>query len=86
MQESNGLSVPTIDKLHNAVVAASESWKSKKESGYGKVKQRFFDFLNMMDDHSEMFSVIPNGDKYVSLITGVVSTIVKVCKRFIGLG
>ena len=38
-------------------------------------------FLSTIDDHSYLFAVIPSGDKYLSLFTGVVSSVVKVRRR-----
>lgn len=54
-------------------------WQAKRSKGLGKVKSYVVDFLEMMDDHSFLFKFIPTGDKYISLITGVISSVVKVC-------
>lgn len=35
-----------------------------------------------MDSHKYLFSVIPNGDKYTSLVTGIITTVVKVSIQF----
>ncbi|KAH7131326.1 hypothetical protein EDB81DRAFT_808374 [Dactylonectria macrodidyma] len=69
-------SIPTIDTLRGAINQAQNAWLAKKTKGFGKAKDRFFDFLDTMSDHSYLFNVIPSGDKYVSLITGVVSSVV----------
>jgi hypothetical protein len=42
------------------------------------VKNRFLNFAETMNDYSYLFSIVPSGDKYTSLITGVVSSVVKV--------
>lgn len=31
-----------------------------------------------MDSHKYLFSVIPDGDKYTSLVTGIITSVVKV--------
>lgn len=69
---------PTIPTLWQAVGDASIQWDKKKEKGFGKAKSQFFSFLDTMDAHKYLFSVIPNGDKYTSLLTGVVTSVVKV--------
>ncbi|KAH8883585.1 hypothetical protein GQ53DRAFT_699035 [Thozetella sp. PMI_491] len=61
---------------------AEKQWTSKKEEGWGKTKTRFFGFMETMKDHSYLFSFIPDGDKYFSLFTGVVSSIVKVSANY----
>ncbi len=70
--------IPTLDNLLRAVQRAEADWEEKKKAGFGKAKGRFRDFLETMDDHSYLFSVIPDGDKYTSLITGIVTSVVKV--------
>ncbi|CAJ2499894.1 Uu.00g027470.m01.CDS01 [Anthostomella pinea] len=42
----------------------------KAEKGYGKAKDNVAFFLRTMDDYKQLFSVIPSGDKYISLFTG----------------
>ena len=73
---------PTIETLQKAVQNSQNDWTERKESGFGKVKMKIENFLNTMNDHSYLFNVIPSGDKYVSLITGVISSVVKVCVFF----
>ncbi|KAL6407016.1 hypothetical protein AUP68_09837 [Ilyonectria robusta] len=69
-------SIPTIETLRRAIEQSQDAWLTKKTKGFGKAKDRFFDFLDTMNDHSYLFNVIPSGDKYISLITGVVSSVV----------
>jgi hypothetical protein len=73
--------VPNVATLQKVVNDAQAKWETKKGTGFGKLKTYVSDFLGMMDDHSYLFKVIPAGDKYISLITGVVSSVVKVCKQ-----
>lgn len=61
----------------NAVQRAEAKWANDNESGLGKAKNAVGNFINTMDAHSYLFSVAPNGDKYTSLITGVVTSVVK---------
>lgn len=69
--------VPTVDSLRAAADQARKQWTKRGESGFGKAKSHLFSFLETMDAHKYLFSIIPNGDKYTSLITGVISSVVK---------
>lgn len=69
---------PTISTLKQAVVQAENAMKAKKLNGFGLLKDRFHSLIQTLDDHKYMFAIIPQGDRYVSLFTGVVSFIAKV--------
>ncbi|KAJ6007443.1 hypothetical protein N7540_011419 [Penicillium herquei] len=69
--------IPKIEDLQAAVSEAQNQWNQKHEKGVGKAKTRLFDFLDFMNDHSYFFEFVPTSDKYVSLITGVLSSVVK---------
>lgn len=70
--------VPTVSELFNAVVDSQVARATQKKGMSKRAKDQFFQFLGTMDDHSFLFKFIPAGDKYVSLVAGVVTTIVKV--------
>lgn len=69
---------PTIDELREAVSNAQLARENQRKGMTYTAKSRFMDFLDTMNDHSFLFEFIPVGDKYVSLITGVITSIVKV--------
>lgn len=73
-----GDQIPTVETLWAAVRQAQAQWEKKREKGFGRARAQLFSFLETMDEHKYLFSIIPNGDKYTSLITGVVTSIVKV--------
>ncbi|KAK8104990.1 hypothetical protein PG999_008349 [Apiospora kogelbergensis] len=73
----SGNQIPSVQTLRTAVHGAQAQWNKKSESGFGKAKTQFFSFLETMDSHKYLFSVIPNGDKYTSLITGIITSVVK---------
>ena len=54
------------------------SQDKKNETTLGKAKSRFLDFTERMNDYSYLADFIPSGDKYVCLVAGAVSLIVKV--------
>ncbi|KAM0253304.1 hypothetical protein ACHAQJ_007358 [Trichoderma viride] len=68
---------PRIDALLQAVRGAETAWGKQQESGFGKTRSAVTSFLNTLNDHSYLFSIIPNEDKYTSLITGVITSVVK---------
>lgn len=72
------LGVPNIWTVKKTVELAEQEWRAKKEKGVGKAKDYFFCFSETLDTHSQMFQIFPQGDKYTSLFTGVISSIVKV--------
>jgi hypothetical protein len=74
--------LPNIRTVKTTVEAAARNWEAKKESGFGKAKDYLFKFCDTLVAHSELFSIFPQGDKYTSLFTGVLSSIVKVSSIF----
>ncbi|KAI0006516.1 hypothetical protein F4779DRAFT_620531 [Xylariaceae sp. FL0662B] len=68
---------PSIYTLQKEVLTAHNKWEARKEEGFGKAKDNAMTFLEMLDGHKALFSVIPSNDKYISLFTGVVSSVVK---------
>ncbi|KAK4653934.1 hypothetical protein QC762_510570 [Podospora pseudocomata] len=71
-------SLPSIATLQAAVNDARVGWEAKHETGIGLARNRFLRFMETMDDHSFLFKFVPTEDKYISLLTGVVASVVKV--------
>lgn len=77
-ESENGYTgVPTADTLFKAVNDAETAWKGQRQGIWNRTSHQFLDFVGIMNDHSYLFKFIPTGDKYVSLIAGVVTTVVK---------
>lgn len=70
--------IPSVQTLFKSVEDAQIAWDAEKKGRFGRSKELFFKFMETMDDHAFLFKFIPTGDKYVSLISGVVSSMVKV--------
>jgi hypothetical protein len=70
--------LPTISTLQEEVAAAQTKWAAKKEKGFGKAKDNVMSFLETLEGHKALFEIFPSGDKYTSLFTGVISSVVKV--------
>ncbi|VBB73793.1 Putative protein of unknown function [Podospora comata] len=69
--------LPSIATLQAAVNDARLGWEAKHESGVGLARNRLLRFMETMDDHSFLFKFVPAEDKYISLLTGVVASVVK---------
>ncbi|KAL8393633.1 hypothetical protein RB595_003389 [Gaeumannomyces hyphopodioides] len=69
---------PTVLTLRQAVSEAQKAWEGKKTAGFGKAKERLESFVGTLHNYSFLFSLIPSDDKYTSLITGTISSIVKI--------
>ncbi|RMY38844.1 hypothetical protein D0866_02323 [Hortaea werneckii] len=71
-------SPPSLSTLFESIELARKKWQSARdETKYGRVKSTFAKVARSMDDHSQILDVLPNKDKYVSLITGSMACIVK---------
>ncbi|KAF7518673.1 hypothetical protein G7054_g13373 [Neopestalotiopsis clavispora] len=69
--------IPTLEQSSAATNKMMSTRKSNHESGFQAAKDSFLNFVNVMSDYAYIFSVFPSGDKYTSVITGVLSTIAK---------
>lgn len=72
---------PNIEALQTVMRAAVQDWEKRGDTGLAKAKDNFLSFSETLVSFSDLFSVIPHGDKYVSLFTGVLSTTVKACQN-----
>ncbi|ROW03610.1 hypothetical protein VPNG_07167 [Cytospora leucostoma] len=77
---------PSVATLKETVDSAIRSWKTRHEEGFGKVRKNFQDFSETVLDFSDIFTIIPQGDKYISLFTGIISTVVKASARTSQIG
>jgi hypothetical protein len=77
---------PSMKDVVDAVATANDTWKkNREESIAGKAKEKFGILCQSLESHKEMLAVVPQGDKYVSLITGSLSSIVKVPSNLLNL-
>lgn len=64
--------------LFDAVATAQTTWQDNRDgSKFGKVKKAFARVVRSVDDHSELLAVLPKNDKYVSIVAGTLSSVVK---------
>ena len=70
---------PRIKTVVEAVKTANSTWKNNKESTkVGRMQTLFGKVCGSLNGHKDLFAILPSGDKYVCLVTGSVSAIVKV--------
>ncbi|RMY51206.1 hypothetical protein D0865_06483 [Hortaea werneckii] len=69
---------PSLSTLLEAIELAQKSWQAAREgTKFGRVKSMFAKVARSMDDHSQILEVLPDNDKYVSLIVGSMTCIIK---------
>lgn len=68
---------PSVEDLQSIMETTVQNWNSRCDSGLGRAKENFLNFSGTLLQFSDLFSIIPSGDKYISLLTGVISTTVK---------
>lgn len=69
---------PRLSVLFQAVKDADLHFKKKRdETKWGKVKGAFARVTKSAEDHSQLLAFVPSNDKYICLVTGTLSTIVK---------
>lgn len=82
---------PTILDVVKTVSDISATWELKRKQGkYGMAKQYFHNFSSGVGAHATMLEVLPAGNEYVSLFTGVLKSVIKASsnheKIALGLG
>ena len=73
------------DQVEAAVAEAKKTYETKDRVFSGKPQKVYHDVMCNLDAHSGVLGVIPQGNTYVSLVTGAVKTLVKVRKSESGL-
>jgi hypothetical protein len=69
---------PSLQSVVRAIQHWTKKCNDKARDDYGTAKANFQEFCVTMDAHSKLFSVFPNGDKYVPFLSGTISSIVTV--------
>ncbi|KAI2622557.1 hypothetical protein GGR54DRAFT_599023 [Hypoxylon sp. NC1633] len=68
---------PSIMTLKSEVDSAQKKLEKRSEHGWRRVKKNLLSFMDTLDGHKALFSIIPSGSIYTSLLVGVVSSVVK---------
>lgn len=76
--------VPSVSGLVGMVMSVSTAWNEKRGSSKrGKFMKCFTAFSQTLEAHSYMLEVLPVGNEYVSLFTGVLKTLINVRSLFL---
>lgn len=67
----------TYEDLSQAVHKSRTAWESKERLGKGKPQRLFHSLMSKFDMHSGLFSIVPSGNLYASLLTGAATILVK---------
>ncbi|KAK3994206.1 phytanoyl-CoA dioxygenase [Cladorrhinum sp. PSN332] len=69
---------PTVEGVIDLVNSLNASVQAKRKSGIlGKIMPRFHKFCEKLDSHSAMLKILPEGNDYVSIFSGALTTIIK---------
>ncbi|KAI9684983.1 MAG: hypothetical protein M1820_010851 [Bogoriella megaspora] len=56
--------------------------RNRKDTKIGKFKERFTKLCNTLENHKNLFAIVPQGDKYACIFVGSVSAIVKAATNY----
>lgn len=70
---------PSIEGLRSIMRNTAQEWECKRHGGFERAKHKMAGFSENLVSFADLFSIILQGDKYLSLFTGVISTTIKAC-------
>ncbi|KAL9088332.1 MAG: hypothetical protein Q9165_006257 [Trypethelium subeluteriae] len=80
-------SPPRLEDVYKAVTAASDQLKTnREESKLGRFRARFNKLCTNLNSHRDLFALVPDGDKYISILAGSFSALVKASARYERIG
>jgi hypothetical protein len=68
----------SYDDLLSEVDASQKAWADKKRLGRGKPQELFHRLMKNLNAHSDLLKLLPEGDKYTSILTGSLTAMIKV--------
>jgi hypothetical protein len=73
-------SEPTVEGVADMVNEMMKAWQVKREKGRrGKAISLFQKFCSSLNSHSSLIKILPEGNQYVSIFTGTLNAVIKVC-------
>lgn len=74
---------PTIEGVLDQVKQVHLKAEAKTRSGFtGKTKASFHKFCQTINSHKSLLGILPEGNEYISIFTGVLHVIIQVCPIF----
>ena len=72
-------SEPTIEGVVDTVTKITNAWRARRGNGWrAKVGSLFLRFGRMLNSHSSLLKVLPEGSEYVSIFAGSLNAVIKV--------
>ena len=79
-KERDGLpSKPDMRTLSRVFKEAQDKLKSKQKSDSSKVKAWFVGIAGTIQNHNYLLKLLPDGDKYTSVLVGSFTVLIQVC-------
>ncbi|TID05182.1 hypothetical protein CH35J_001997 [Colletotrichum higginsianum] len=71
-------SQPTVKSVKETVQAVQTAWESsqRQHGRFNKAKKFFHRFCGTLNSHKMMMAVLPSGNEYISIFTGVLNVII----------
>ena len=69
---------PDFETVLASVKQANEVWSRKREEGFGKAQRRMHAFCGTLYGYSDLLKILPQEEKYTSILSGSLSALVKV--------
>lgn len=70
---------PSIESVFEVVEDVRKKWESNRNQGFsGKIAKTFHKVCGTLDSHSSMLKILPEGNEYISIFTGTLTTIIRV--------
>ncbi|WQF78715.1 hypothetical protein CDEST_03729 [Colletotrichum destructivum] len=71
-------SQPTVKSVKETVQAVQTAWESsqRQHGRFSKAKKFFHRFCGTLNSHKMMMAVLPSGNEYISIFTGVLNVII----------
>lgn len=72
--------VPTIEGVMDQVKQIHLKHEAKKKDGIaGRTKKYFHRFCGTINAHKSLLGILPEGNEYISIFTGVLHVVIQVC-------
>lgn len=68
-----------MESVFDVVEAVQKKWDANRHQGAGgKFVKSFHKVCGTLDSHSTMLKILPEGNEYISIFTGTLTTVIRV--------
>lgn len=72
--------IPTVEGVIDQVKQIHLNYEAKRRGGItGKINRYFHRFCDTINTHKSLLGILPEGNEYISMFTGVLHVIIQVC-------